>query len=79
MANTTTIPVRSTSLSLVPNCSMAHSLTHRGERSMTSLPTASIGETTSVIAATSMPKVTASAPATTPASAPAAGDGTDRL
>ena len=46
---------------------------------MTSLPTASIGETTSVIAATSMPMVTASAPAATPASAPSVGDGTDRL
>ena len=46
--------------------SIAHSLSHRGERSMTSLPTASIGETTSVIAATSMPMVTASAPAGNP-------------
>ncbi|MET0295627.1 MAG: PAS domain-containing protein, partial [Phenylobacterium sp.] len=42
------MPIRRTSLSSVPNSRMAHSFSHLGDRSITSLPTASIGETTSV-------------------------------
>ena len=53
------MPMRSANLSSLPNQSMASSLSHGGTRSITSLPTASIGETTSMMAATSMPMVTA--------------------
>ncbi len=70
MASTTMIPVRSANLSLVPNHWIASSFNHGGARSMNSLPTASIGDTTSRIPATSMPVVTATAPATSPADVP---------
>ena len=65
---TAMIPTRSARLSLVPNQSIANVLSHGGMRSMNSLPTASMGETTSMMPATSMPMVTATAPATSPAS-----------
>ncbi len=70
MASVTTMPTRSAILSLVPNHRIAMSFSHGGTRSMNSLPTASIGETTSMMPATSIPVVTATAPATRPARAP---------
>ena len=70
MPRTETMPIRRASLSLVPNHWIASSLSHGGTLSMNSLPTASMGETTSMIPATSMPTVTATAPATKPGIAP---------
>ena len=46
------MPIRKANLSLVPNHWMASSLSHGGTLSMNSLPTASMGETTSMIPAT---------------------------
>ena len=67
--STITIPTRSAVLSLVPNQSIASSLSQRGVRSINELPTASMGEATFPSAATTIPVVTAMAPATRPTSA----------
>ena len=67
--STITIPTRRAVLSFVPNHSIANSLSQRGVRSINELPTASIGEATLPSAATTMPVVTASAPATRPTNA----------
>ena len=59
---TMTIPIRMAVLSLVPNQSIANSLSQRGVRSINELPTASIGDATLPSAATIIPVVTARAP-----------------
>jgi hypothetical protein len=62
------MPRRNTNLSFVPNSRIAHSRKPVGVWSMITLPTASMGEITSVMPATSRPTPIASPPASKPAS-----------
>ena len=64
------MPIRNASLSLVPNHWIASSLIHGGTLSMNSLPTASMGETTSMIPGDQHADGYCDGPATKPAIAP---------